>query len=71
MAKYFRDQTGVFSTPRPGLIDFLEKISAGLSARQTVGEKFPRERLMEISAEFNLADSDWRELYHTIHRLRK
>ena len=51
------------------LIGFLEKISAGLGTRQMVGQKLTRERLMEISAEFNLADSDWGELYHTIHRL--
>ncbi len=73
MAKNFRGQTGlrVFRTPRRSLIDFLEKISAGLSARQTVGEEFTQERLMEMSAEFNLADSDWGQLYCMIHRLRE
>jgi len=70
--KYFRGQTRlrVFSTPRPGLIDFLEEISAGLIERQTVGEEFTQERLIEMSAEFNLTDSEWGELYCMIHRLR-
>ena len=73
MAKYFRGQTGlpVFSTPRRGLIDFLEKLSAGLGTYQTVGEEFTQERLMGMSAEFNLTDSDCGELYCMIHRLRE
>ncbi len=73
MAKYFRGRKGlpVFSTPRRGLIDFLEELSAGLGTYQTVGEEFTQERLMGMSAEFNLTDSDWGELYSMIHRLRE
>ncbi len=41
-----------------GLIDFLEKLSAGLGTYQTVGEEFTQERLMGMSAEFNLTDND-------------
>jgi hypothetical protein len=52
------------------LIDFLEKISAGLGECQTVGEEFTQERLIEMSAEFNLTDREWGELYCMIHRLR-
>jgi hypothetical protein len=51
------------------LIDFLEEISAGLRERQTVGEEFTQERLIEMSAEFNLTDSEWGELYCMIHRV--
>ena len=73
MAKHFRGQTGlrVFSTPRPRLIDFLEKLSAGLGTHQTVGEEFTKESLMEMSAEFNLTDSDWGGLCCMIHRIRE
>ena len=73
MAKYFRGQAGLraFSTPKRSLIDFLEQISTGLGTHQTVGEEFTQERLTEMSAEFNLADSDWGELYSMIHRLRE
>ena len=72
MPKYFRGRKGlpVFSTPRRGLIDFLEKISAGLGECQTVGEEFTQERLIEMSAECNLTDREWGELYCMIHRLR-
>jgi hypothetical protein len=51
------------------MIDFLEEISAGLRERQTVGEEFTQERLIEMSAEFNLTDSEWGELYCMIHRV--
>jgi hypothetical protein len=73
VAKYFSGQTGlpVFSTPRRGLIDFLEKLRAGLGTHQTVGEEFTQKRLTEMSAEFNLTDSDWGGPYCMIHRLRE
>ena len=73
MGKYFLGQTGlpVFGTSRLGLIDFLEELLAGLGAHHTFDEEFTRERLMEMGAEFNLADSDWGELYFMIHRLKE
>jgi hypothetical protein len=46
-------------------------ILAGLDVHQTVGEEFPQERLVELGAEFNLADGDWGQLYFMIRRLKE
>lgn len=73
MAKYFYGQppVGVSSKPNLCLIDFLRTILAGLDVQQTVGERFTRERLAELGAEFNLADGDWGQLYCMIRRLEE
>jgi len=72
MAKYFHGQPPVRTSGRPNgsLIDFLQTILAGLDVQQTVGEHFTQARLAELSAEFNLADSDWGRLYCMIRCLR-
>jgi hypothetical protein len=59
-----------FCTPNRALIDLLEAILAGLDVQQTVGEQFTQERLAELGAQFNLADSDWGQLFCMIHRLK-
>jgi len=73
MAKFFRGQppVRVFCTPNRGLIDLLETILVGLDVQQTVGEAFTQERLAELGAQFNLADSDWRQLCCLIRRLKE
>ena len=72
MVKYFRGQPPVrHSQPNGSLIDFLQTILAGLDVRQTVGEEFTQERLAELGAEFDLADSDWGQLYCMIRGLQK
>ena len=73
MAEHFRGQSSIHAscTPNRGLIDLLQKILAGLDERQTVGEQFTQERLAELGAEFNLADSDWGQLYCMIRHLKK
>jgi hypothetical protein len=53
------------------LIDLLQTILAGLDVQQTVGEEFTQERLAELGAEFNVADSDWGQLYCMIRRLNE
>ena len=58
-------------TVNPGLIDLLQTILARLDERQTVGEQFTQERLAELGAEFNLADSDWGQLYCMIRHLKE
>ena len=73
MAKFFRGQPPLRVSGRPNgsLIDFLQAILAGLDAQQTVGEQFTQERLAELGVEFNLADSDWGQLYSVIRRLKE
>ena len=73
MAAHFRGQppVRVFCTPNRGLIDFLETILAGLDVQQSVGEEFTQERLAQLGAEFNLADSDWGQLYRLIRFLKE
>ena len=73
MVKYFRGQPPVCVSrgPNGSLIDFLQTILAGLDERQTVGEQFTQERLAELGAEFNLADSDWGQLYCMIRHLKE
>jgi len=73
MVKYFRGRppVRVFRTPNRGLIDFLQTILAGLDVRQTVGEEFTQERLAELGAEFDLADSDWGQLCCMIRCLKE
>ena len=73
MVKYFRGQppVGVSRGPNGSLIDFLQTILAGLDVQQTVGEEFTQERLAELGAEFNLADSDWGHLYCMIRRRKE
>jgi hypothetical protein len=73
MAEYFRGHPSVrvFCTPNRGLIDLLRTILAGLDEQQTVGDQFTQERLAELGAEFNLADSDWGRLYCMIRRLKE
>ncbi len=73
MAEHFRGQPPirVSCTPNRGLIDLLQTILAGLDERQTVGEQFTQERLAELGAEFNLADSDWGQLYCMIRHLKE
>jgi hypothetical protein len=73
MVKYFRGPppVRVSRVPNRGLIYFLQTILAGLDVHQTVGEEFPRERLAELGAEFNLADSEWGQLYCMIRRLKE
>jgi hypothetical protein len=44
---------------------------AGLDGQQTVGEQFTQERLAKLGAEFNLADSDWGQLYCMIRCLKE
>src|SRR6266436_6235979 len=65
MTEYFRGQPPVrfVCVPNGRLIDLLQTILAGLDVQQTVGEVFTQERLAELSAEFDLADSDWGQLY--------
>jgi hypothetical protein len=73
MAEHFRrhPRVRVSYTPNRGLIDLLQTIVAGLDVRQTVGEEFTQERLAELGAEFDLADSDWGQLYCMIRRLKE
>jgi hypothetical protein len=73
MVKYFRGQPPVRVSrgPNGSLIDFLQTILAGLDVQQTVGEEFTQERLAELGAEFNLADSDWGQLYCMIRPLKE
>jgi len=73
MVKYFHGQrpVGVSSKPNRCLIEFLQTILARLDAQQTVGEQFTQERLAELGAEFNLADSDWGQFYCMIRRLKE
>ena len=73
MVKYFRGQppVRVSRAPNRGLINFLQTILAGLDVRQTVGEEFTQEQLAELGAEFDLADSDWGQLYCMIRRLKE
>ena len=73
MAEHFRGHppVRVSYTPNRGLIDLLQTIVAGLDVQQTVGEEFTQERLAELGAEFNLADSDWGQLYCMIRRLKE
>jgi hypothetical protein len=73
MAEHFREQrpVRVSCTPNRGLIDLLQTILAGLDVQQTVGEEFTQERLAELGAEFNVADSDWGQLYSMIRRLKE
>lgn len=73
MVKYFRGQPRVRVShgPNGSLIDFLQTILAGLDVQQTVGEEFTQERLAELAAEFNLADSDWGQLYCMVRRLKE
>jgi len=72
MAEHFRGQlpTRVSCTGNRGLIDLLETILARLDVQQTVGEEFTHERLAELGAEFNVADSDWGQLYCLIRGLK-
>ncbi len=72
MAEHFRGQPPVcvFCTPNRGLIDLLQTILAGLDV-QSVGEEFTQERLAQLGAELNLADSDWGQLDCMIRRLQK
>jgi hypothetical protein len=73
MVKYFRGQPPVHVSRGSNgtLIDFLQTILAGLDAQQTVSEQFTQERLAELGAEFNLAESDWGQLYCMIRRLKE
>lgn len=73
MVKYFRGQPRVRASrgPNGSLIDFLQAVLAGLDKQQTVGEQFTQERLTELGAEFDLADSDWGQLYCMIRHLRE
>jgi hypothetical protein len=73
MAENFRGRPlfRLSCTPNRALIDLLEAILAGLDVQQTVGEQFTQERLTELGAEFNLADSDWGQLYCMIRHLRE
>jgi hypothetical protein len=73
MAEHFRGQppVRVSYAPNRGLIGLLQTILAGLDVQQTVGEEFTQERLAELGAEFNLADSDWGQLYCMIRRLKE
>jgi len=73
MAEHFRRQPPirVSCTPNRGLIDLLQTILAGLDERQTVGEQFTQERLAELGAEFNLANSDWGQRYCMIRHLKE
>jgi hypothetical protein len=73
MVKYFRGEPSVRVSrgPNGSLIDFLQTILAGLDVQQTVGEEFTQERLAELGAEFNLADSDWGQLYCMIRPLKE
>jgi hypothetical protein len=71
MAEYFRGQPPVrlFCIPNGRLIDFLQTILAGLDVQQTVGDVFTPERLVELGAEFDLAD--WGQLYCIIRGLKE
>jgi hypothetical protein len=69
MAEYFRGQPPVRFIPNGRLIDFLQAILAGLDVKQTVGDVFTPERLVELGAEFDLAD--WGQLYCMIRGLKE
>ncbi len=73
MAENFRGRPLFRLSCRPNraLIDLLQTILAGLDERQTVGEQFTQDRLAELGAEFNLADSDWGQLYCMIRHLKE
>jgi hypothetical protein len=63
MAGHFRGQPPVHVSRTP--------ILAGLDVQQTFREQFTQERLAELGVEFNLADSDWGQLYCMIRRLKE